>query len=124
MGALVDNAASTYGMTTFAASLNEVTAVEKDKLPPTDTRLRQDQRLAEEGKLDDAELWKVKLEEAQRTRRKQLEDKGVEHSPRWFAKVATGGDGEEVWKLKGGKDNYWEQREKGQWTGVVDIFNV
>lgn len=124
VGALVDNAASTYGMTTFAASLNEVTAVEKDKLPPTDTRLRQDQRLAEDGKLDDAELWKVKLEEAQRTRRKQLEDKGVEHSPRWFAKVATGGDGEEVWKLKGGKDNYWEQREKGQWTGVVDIFNV
>ncbi|CAN8106172.1 unnamed protein product [Discula destructiva] len=124
VGPLVDNAASTYGMTTFAASLNEVTAAEKGKLPPTDTRLRQDQRLAEEGKLDDAEVWKVKLEEAQRTRRKQLEDAGEEYTPRWFAKLDTSGDGEEVWKLKGGKDSYWEQRDKGQWTGVVDIFNV
>lgn len=124
VGPLVENAASTYGMTTFAASLNEITAIEKGKLPPTDTRLRQDQRLAEEGKLDDAEGWKVKLEEAQRTRRKQLEDKGVEHTPRWFVQVATDGDGEEVWKLKGGKENYWEERARGQWTGVVDIFNV
>lgn len=124
VGPLVDNAAHTYGLTTFAASLNELTALEKGKVPPTDTRLRQDQRLAEEGKLDDAEVWKVKLEEAQRTRRKQLEDKGVEHTPRWFVKVATDGDGEEVWKLKGGKEGYWEERAKGQWGGVVDIFNV
>lgn len=124
VGPLVDNAANTYGMTTFAASLNEITAIEKGKIPPTDTRLRQDQRLAEEGKLDDAEGWKVKLEEAQRVRRKQLEDKGVEHMPRWFVKVATGGDGEEVWKLKGGKEGYWEERAKGQWAGVVDIFHV
>lgn len=124
VGALVDNAASTYGLTTFAASLNEITAIEKDKLPPTDTRLRQDQRFAEEGKLDDAEVWKVKLEEAQRTRRKELEDRGEEYAPKWFAKMAVGGDGEEVWKLKGGKESYWEQRDKGQWTDVVDIFDV
>lgn len=124
VGPLVDKAASTYGMTTFAASLNEITALEKGKLPPTDTRLRPDQRLAEDGKLDDAESWKVKLEEAQRTRRRQLEENGVEHKPRWFVKAATGGDGEEVWKLKGGKDGYWEERAKGQWSGVDDIFNV
>lgn len=124
VGPLVDNAANTYGMTTFAASLNELTAIEKGRVPPTDTRLRQDQRLAEEGKLDDAESWKVKLEEAQRTRRKQMEDKGVEHTPRWFVKVATDVDGEEVWKLKGGKEGYWEERAKGQWGGVVDIFDV
>lgn len=124
VGPLVDNAANTYGMTMFAAGLNEITALEKDKLPATDTRLRQDQRLAENGKLDDAEAWKVKLEEAQRTRRRQLEEKGVEHKPRWFVKTATGGDGEEVWKLKGGKENYWEERAKGQWTGVEDIFDV
>lgn len=124
VGSLVDNAASTYGMTTFAASLNEITALEKGKLPPTDSRLRPDQRLAENNKLDDAEDWKVKLEEAQRTRRRLLEEKGVEHKPRWFVKAATGGDGEEVWKLKGGKEGYWEERAKGQWSGVEDIFNV
>ncbi|KAG8168685.1 hypothetical protein KVR01_001434 [Diaporthe batatas] len=124
VGSLVDNAANTYGMTTFAASLNEITPLEKGKLPPTDTRLRQDQRLAEEGKLDDAEEWKVKLEEGQRARRKVLEDKGAEHKPRWFTKVATVGDGEEVWRLKVGKDGYWEERAKGQWTGVEHIFDV
>ncbi|ROV91368.1 hypothetical protein VMCG_09700 [Cytospora schulzeri] len=123
-GSLVDNAANTYGMTTFAASLNEITPLEKGKMPPTDTRLRQDQRLAEEGKLDEAEEWKVKLEEGQRARRRALEESGAEHKPRWFVKVATGGDGEEVWKLKGGKDGYWEERAKGQWAGVEEIFNV
>lgn len=124
VGSLVDNAANTYGMTTFAATLNEITALEKGKLPPTDTRQRQDQKFAEEGKLDEAEVWKVKLEEAQRTRRRQLEEKGVDHKPRWFVKAATGSDGEEVWKLKGGKESYWEERAKGQWAGVEDIFNV
>lgn len=124
VGSLVDNAPNTYGMTTFAASLNEITPLEKGKLPPTDTRLRQDQRLAEEGKLDDAEGWKVKLEEGQRARRRALEEKGVEHKPRWFTKVATVGDGEEVWRLKGGKDGYWEERAKGQWSGVENIFDV
>lgn len=122
VGPLVDNASNTYGMTAFAATLNEITSLEKGKLPPTDTRLRPDQRLAEDGKLDDAEEWKVKLEEAQRTRRKQLEEKGVEHKPRWFVKVETTGE-EEVWKLKGGKEGYWEERAKGQWTGVEDLFS-
>lgn len=124
VGSLVDNAAATYGMTSFAATLNEITALEKGKLPPTDTRLRQDQKFAEEGNLDEAEVWKVKLEEAQRTRRRQLEEKGVEHKPRWFVQAATDSDGEEVWKLKGGKEGYWEERAKGKWPGVEDIFNV
>lgn len=122
VGPLVGNPAQTYGMTTFAATLNEITSLEKGKLPPTDSRLRPDQRFAEEGKLDEAEGWKVKLEEAQRSRRKQLEEKGVEHKPRWFVKAATGADGEEVWKLKGGKEGYWEERAKGHWAGVENIF--
>ena len=122
VGPLVDNPAQVYGMTHFAVSLNEVTALEKGKLAPTDCRLRPDQRLAEDGELDDAEVWKTKLEEAQRTRRRQLEESGEQHKPRWFVKVATGPDGDEVWRLKGGKDGYWEERARGTWTGVEDIF--
>lgn len=128
-GSLVDNAATTYGMTTFAAGLNEVTTLEKGKLPPTDTRLRPDQRLAEKGDLDNAEEWKVRLEEAQRDRRRVLEESGEEHRPKWFVKVETEGatgageaGGEEVWRLKGGKEGYWEERSRGGWGGVVDIF--
>ncbi len=122
-GSLVENAASTYGLTTFAASLNEITPIEKGKLPVTDCRLRPDQRLAEQGELDQAEEWKVKLEEAQRQRRRVMEEKGEEYKPRWFVKAATGQDGEEVWRLKGGKDGYWEERAKGAWTGVSDLFS-
>ncbi|KAI1639929.1 oxysterol-binding protein [Biscogniauxia mediterranea] len=124
VGSLVPNAANTYGMTTFAATLNEITAVEKDRLPPTDSRLRPDQRLAEEGKLDDAENWKVSLEEAQRARRRDLEARGEEYSPKWFVKVPDGPEGEELWKMKSGKDGYWEERAKGEWKGVERIFDI
>lgn len=123
-GSLVDNAATTYGMTTFAAGLNEITEAEKGKLPCTDSRLRPDQRMAENGKLDDAEAWKHKLEEAQRTRRRQLEESGGEHVPRWFTKIEDSPDGDEVWKIKTGKDSYWEERSRGAWTGLIDIFEA
>lgn len=124
VGELVENAAQRYGLTTFAAGLNEITELEKGKLPPTDCRLRPDQRAAEIGNLDEAEALKAKLEENQRTRRKQLETTGDTHVPRWFVKVDATDDGEEVWKLKGGKDGYWEERAKGTWTGVEDILAV
>lgn len=122
-GSLVPNAANTYGMTTFAAGLNELTSIEKDRLPPTDTRLRPDQRLAEQGRLDDAEAEKVRLEEAQRVRRREMEERGESWKPRWFVK-ATGEEdaaGDEVWKLKGGRDGYWENRERG-FSGIDNIF--
>jgi len=122
VGELVENAAQRYGLTTFAAGLNEITELEKGKLPPTDCRLRPDQRAAEIGNLDEAEALKAKLEEGQRARRKELETRGDVHVPRWFVKVDATDDGEEVWKLKGGKDGYWEERARGTWTGVEDIL--
>ncbi|KAK1593285.1 oxysterol-binding protein [Colletotrichum navitas] len=122
VGKLVENAANTYGMTMFAAGLNEITEIEKGRLPPTDSRLRPDQRLAEQGDLDQAEEWKVKLEEAQRARRRVLEERGEEHKPKWFVKAGEGPEGEEVWKMRTGKDSYWEERCKGTWSGLEDIF--
>jgi oxysterol-binding protein-related protein 3/6/7 len=124
VGKLVTNPAQTYGMPVFAATLNEITEIENGKLPPTDCRLRTDQSFAEKGNLDQAEEWKVKLEEAQRTRRRVLEEKGEAHKPRWFVRVDTGHDGEEVWKLKGGRESYWEERARGTWTGVENIFEA
>ncbi|KAB5554773.1 Oxysterol-binding protein-domain-containing protein [Coniochaeta sp. 2T2.1] len=123
-GRLVDNAANTYGLTTFAASLNEITQLEKGHLPPTDSRLRPDQRLAEQGKLEEAEEWKVRLEEAQRRRRREMEERGEEWRPRWFVKAGVAGDGEEVWRIKGGKEGYWESRGGGRWEGCDDIFDA
>ena len=61
-----------HNFTKFAIELNEF----EDELPPTDSRLRPDQRLMEEGKWPQANEIKQKLEEAQRERRKQREDNG------------------------------------------------
>ncbi|KJZ76297.1 hypothetical protein HIM_04379 [Hirsutella minnesotensis 3608] len=123
-GELVEKAAQTYGMTLFAASLNELTAIEKGKLARTDSRLRPDQRLAEQGDLDEAEVRKQQLEEAQRERRRVMEERGEMYKPRWFVKVEGGTEGEEVWRMKTGKDGYWEERARGTWTGVPAIFEV
>lgn len=121
-GSLVDNPTQRYGFTEFAASLNQVTEVEKGKIPVTDSRLRPDQRAAEEGDLDRAEALKARLEERQRARRHVMEEHGEAWCPRWFAKV--GEEGEEIWKLKSGKDGYWEERSRGDFTEVMDVFQV
>ena len=116
-------AAKRYGFTSFASSLNEITSLEKDKLPPTDSRLRPDQRAAEDGNVDTAEVLKAKLEEAQRQRRKAMEEQSVEWRSQWFERVEAD-DGEEVWIQKVGKDGYWERRQQGRWDGLENLFNV
>ncbi|KAF2735299.1 hypothetical protein EJ04DRAFT_522930 [Polyplosphaeria fusca] len=126
VGDLVDKPAQHYGFTSFAASLNQITHIEDGKLPVTDARLRPDQRAAEEGDLDRAEALKARLEERQRARRRIMEEHGEQWAPRWFSKASEEearrwGD-EEVWRLKGGREGYWESREGGSWEGVVDVF--
>jgi oxysterol-binding protein-related protein 3/6/7 len=121
-GSLVDQASKHYGLTSFAATLNEITDIERDKLPPTDSRLRLDQILLEQGNHREAEEVKTQLEERQRARRKEMEEKGEEWRPRWFTRLEIGE--EVVWKLKTGKDGYWEERPKGKWTDVVPVLKV
>ena len=144
---LVADPAKRYGFTTFAASLNEITSVEKGRLPPTDSRLRPDQRSLEAGDLDTAEEVKGKLEEAQRRRRKVMEETGREWMPRWFEKkkrrIVNGEDGgivdadghghghghghadeEEIWVAKGGKEGYWDCRARGDWGECERVFDM
>lgn len=73
-----------YGFTRFAIHLNEFTENLKEDLPPTDSRFRPDQRLFENGKVEEAELEKQRIEESQRSRRRELEAKGETHQPLWF----------------------------------------
>jgi len=122
-GELVDRPEKHYGMTKFAAELNEVTPVEEGRLPPTDSRLRADQRALEDGRYDDAERLKNEIEEGQRARRKEMEAAGEEWTPKFFVKVNNGD--ETIWKLKaGGSDGYWERRAKNDWSGIVDVLKV
>ncbi|RZC40195.1 Oxysterol BP and/or PH domain containing protein, partial [Asbolus verrucosus] len=58
-----------YGFTVLAAQLNEP----EEGVAPTDSRLRPDQRLMEEGRWDEANTEKVRLEEKQRATRRRRE---------------------------------------------------
>jgi hypothetical protein len=123
-GDLVPSAPKHYGLTAFAAALNEITPIEDSHLPPTDSRLRPDQRALEDGDLDRAEEVKVQLEEGQRTRRREMENAGESWIPRWFTQINDGSDGENAWRLKGGKDGYWDERARGNWSNVVPVFEA
>jgi hypothetical protein len=50
-----------------------------------------------------------------------MEEHAEEYKPRWFINTGTEG-AEEIWRLKGGKEGYWEERAKGEWKGIVDVF--
>lgn len=58
-----------YNFTEIACQLNEP----EEGVAPSDTRNRPDQRLMEEGKWDEANSEKVRLEEKQRLARRQRE---------------------------------------------------
>ncbi|CAL4926885.1 unnamed protein product [Urochloa decumbens] len=101
-----------YNLTRFAITLNELTPGLKEKLPPTDSRLRPDQRCLENGEYERANAEKLRLEQRQRQARK-MQESGWK--PRWFAKdKAT-----DTYRYLGG---YWESREKSSWEDCPDIF--
>ncbi|XP_010528073.1 PREDICTED: oxysterol-binding protein-related protein 1D [Tarenaya hassleriana] len=100
-----------YNLSPFAISLNEITSGLQEKLPPTDSRLRPDQRHLENGEYELANAEKLRLEQLQRQARR-LQEKGWQ--PRWFQK-----DEEGNYRYVGG---YWQAREKRLWNGIPDIF--
>ncbi|KAL0329587.1 UNVERIFIED_CONTAM: Oxysterol-binding protein-related protein 2A [Sesamum radiatum] len=100
-----------YNLTSFAITLNELTPGLKEKLPPTDSRLRPDQRYLENGEYDKANAEKLRLEMRQRMSRK-LQEHGWK--PKWFHI-----DGKGAFHYVGG---YWEARQQANWDGCPDIF--
>ena len=73
-----------YGFTRFAMELNELERDQRQFYPSTDTRFRKDQRFLEEGRIDEAEAEKHRIENLQRERRKRREAEKSSYSPRWF----------------------------------------
>uniref|UniRef100_A0A0A9FM80 Uncharacterized protein n=1 Tax=Arundo donax TaxID=35708 RepID=A0A0A9FM80_ARUDO len=55
-----------YNLSSFAITLNELTPGLQEKLPPTDSRLRPDQRHLENGEYEKANTEKLRLERRQR----------------------------------------------------------
>jgi len=79
MNPLPEDYESIYKFTNFTLQLNFMKPGLREKLPPTDSRLRTDQRALEEGDLTLAASEKIRLEEKQRAMRKEREERGIEH---------------------------------------------
>jgi hypothetical protein len=72
-----------YNLTVLASQLNEP----EPGVAPTDSRLRPDQRLMEEGLWDEANDQKIRLEEKQRAARKIREKAAEEAAARGETKI-------------------------------------
>ncbi|XP_053530633.1 oxysterol-binding protein 2 isoform X4 [Ictalurus punctatus] len=128
---LPENAENMYFFSSLALTLNE----EEDGVCVTDSRLRPDQRLMEEGRWDEANMEKQRLEEKQRAVRRRREaeasdamdqecelDSGQEYEgykPLWFHQRTDPVTGEMNFVYKGG---YWETKDRQDWSMCPDIF--
>jgi len=115
-----------YFFSKFTCELNEL----EEFVGPTDSRLRPDQRLMEEGRWDEANTEKVRLEEKQRAVRRQREieaelaqQEGREYEgpkPTWYRAVPDPHNGGKlIHEYQGG---YWEAKEQQDWSKCPDIF--
>ncbi|MQM12026.1 hypothetical protein Taro_044941 [Colocasia esculenta] len=116
-----------YNLSSFAITLNELTSELQEKLPPTDSRLRPDQRHLENGEYEKANAEKLRLEKRQRmvpcasafstqrfTESRKLQEDGWK--PRWFEKDSEEG----TFRYVGG---YWEARGQKKWDDeCLNIF--
>ncbi|XP_071101233.1 oxysterol-binding protein-related protein 6-like [Haliotis cracherodii] len=101
-GAMPEEYELYYGFSRFATELNELDEEQARFLPPTDSRFRRDQRLLEEGKVQEAEAEKHRLEQSQRERRKKEADVTCQ----WFSKKDE--NGKESFEFNG---KYWNMRK-------------
>eukprot|EP00897_Mesotaenium_endlicherianum_P000979 jgi/Mesen1/10882/ME000935S10226 len=101
-----------YNLTSFAIQLNEITPGLQEHLPPTDSRLRPDQRALEVGLYDYSNEEKLRLEQRQRRARKEQEGGWA---PTWFKQGGPHG----TFLYQGG---YWESRERSDWSMCTNIF--
>ncbi|XP_053611883.1 oxysterol-binding protein-related protein 1 isoform X2 [Plodia interpunctella] len=111
------SSAQYYQFTEFAMSLNELERDMKGQLCPTDSRLRPDVRLLEQGDIDGAAAEKTRLEEKQRTARKHLKKTSDPWQPRWFSQGTNPYTKQEDWLYNGG---YWDRNY--QHLKDIDIF--
>lgn len=139
-----------YNLTSFAIQLNELTPGLKNKLAPTDCRLRPDQSATEKGMWSLANAEKQRLEHKQRAARKAA-DAGEPIRPRWFRLQPNASSTPAPHHVDGLKSKehrhhgrhrhdrhehqqqsthpsfvynggYWEARASGEWVGCRDIF--
>lgn len=108
-----------FNLTSFALTLNDINDNLKQWLAPTDTRLRPDQRLMEDGHFDEAAAEKHRVEEKQRAARRQREQNREQYKPKWFVKRTHPVTGDAFWECN---DQYWKMRRDHKLGDAGDIF--
>lgn len=116
-----ENVEMQYHLSAFNINLNYLRPDMLSKLAPTDSRLRPDQRAYEYGSLELASSEKNRLEEKQRTRRRENHKNHVVWKPKWFDFEINGHDIKCSFKTKNG---YFQVREAGKWPeDLLDLYN-
>uniref|UniRef100_A0A672H9U7 Oxysterol-binding protein n=1 Tax=Salarias fasciatus TaxID=181472 RepID=A0A672H9U7_SALFA len=110
-----DNSAKFYAFSTFAMQLNELEKSMEGVVPPTDSRLRPDIRAMENGDIDLASAEKKRLEEKQRTARKNRSKSTDEWKTRWFQQGPNPHNKAQDWLYVKG---YWDRN----YTQLPDIY--
>ncbi|CAJ0918506.1 unnamed protein product, partial [Mesorhabditis belari] len=120
-----DGSSKMYSFSRFAVELNEP----EDGVAPTDSRLRPDQRLLEEGRWEEANAKKIEVEDKQRARAKKREQEKEEAvknglpyadcEPLWFAKEQDETTGDTLHKFT---SEYWECKTRCDWSRCPDLF--
>ncbi|XP_077471750.1 oxysterol-binding protein-related protein 1 [Stigmatopora argus] len=109
------NSAKFYAFSTFAMQLNELDEKMDGLLPYTDSRFRPDIRAMENGDIDVASAEKKRLEEKQRTSRKNRSKSTDDWKTRWFHQGANPHNKGQDWLyLK----SYWDR----QFMQLPDIY--
>nr|XP_045616537.1 oxysterol-binding protein 1-like isoform X3 [Procambarus clarkii] len=114
-----------YNFTELACQLNEP----EENVAPSDSRNRPDQRLMEEGRWEEANLEKLRLEEKQRATRRKREAEAEQataegrdypaYSPTWFRKETDEATGALIFRYT---HEYWDCKERQDWSRCPDIF--
>ncbi|XP_050458461.1 oxysterol-binding protein 1 isoform X1 [Cataglyphis hispanica] len=120
-----DDCEKYYSFTELACQLNEP----EEGVAPTDSRLRPDQRLMEEGRWDEANAEKLRLEEKQRASRRAREHEAENaaaqglpyepYEPLWFKKKQDPYTDSRCYVYNG---EYWDCKSRGDWSRCPNIF--
>ncbi|CAL1673032.1 unnamed protein product [Lasius platythorax] len=120
-----DDCEKYYYFTELACQLNEP----EEGIAPTDSRLRPDQRLMEDGRWDEANAEKLRLEEKQRACRRAREHDAEKaaaqglsyeaYEPLWFRKKQDPFTNSRCYVYNG---EYWDCKSRGDWSRCPNIF--
>ena len=118
----LNNTFKDYNLPSYSLNLNYINDDLKKILPKSDSRLRPDQREYELGNIEQATKLRHIIEDNQRSRHRNFEEKKIVYEPFYFNNIFNENSNDFVYVYKGG---YFEQRNLNEYENdKEDIFNV